>query len=116
MEEMLVRILNIARRRDHDPALSHLAFKFMYLLTKARGLKTVVRLLPHEVVDLEPVLNYIYQQDATDYEVIFENTKNLLLIMPYFQTSCLMVTTSPRHGFWHQTCFVLYCLFFYLMV
>ncbi|XP_071813950.1 tubulin-specific chaperone D-like [Apostichopus japonicus] len=68
MEEMLVRILNIARRRDHDPALSHLAFKFMYLLTKARGLKTVVRLLPHEVVDLEPVLNYIYQQDATDYE------------------------------------------------
>jgi len=34
-----------------------------------RGAKVVVRLFPHEVVDVEPVLDLIYQQDPNDYQV-----------------------------------------------
>ncbi|KAJ8036756.1 Tubulin-specific chaperone D [Holothuria leucospilota] len=66
LEEMTLRLLNITRRSDIEPQLYHLAFKCLYLITKARGLKTVVRVLPHEVADLEPVLHLLYQQDASD--------------------------------------------------
>jgi len=34
-----------------------------------RGAKVVVRLFPHEVVDVEPVLDLIYQQDPNDFQV-----------------------------------------------
>ncbi|XP_072036691.1 tubulin-specific chaperone D-like isoform X1 [Amphiura filiformis] len=65
---MLTRLLNIARNTANDPQLCHLAFKCHYLITKTRGPKIVVRLLPHEVSDLESTLSLLAQQNAKDYE------------------------------------------------
>lgn len=36
-----------------------------------RGFKQVVRLLPHEVSDMEPLLSLIEAQDPSDFEVRF---------------------------------------------
>ncbi|XP_022110714.1 tubulin-specific chaperone D-like isoform X2 [Acanthaster planci] len=80
LEGILLPLLDIARQSGIDPPLSHLAFKFMYLLTKARGFKTIVRILPHEVADLEPALALLTRQDPADFET-WETRYMLLLWM-----------------------------------
>ena len=49
------------------PILNQL-FQIVYLVAKTRGYKHVVRLLPHEVADLEPALQFLLSQDMTDHE------------------------------------------------
>ncbi|XP_076451234.1 tubulin-specific chaperone D-like [Babylonia areolata] len=68
LEEILMKLLTIARDKDSPKGLSQEVFKYMYLVTKMRGFKVVVRLLPHEVADMEPVLSLIDQQDPMDVE------------------------------------------------
>lgn len=48
----------------------HVAFKFLYLISKVRGAKVVVRWFSHEVSDLQPVLQLLQEQDVRDHEVI----------------------------------------------
>lgn len=45
----------------------YLMFKLLYLLFKVRGYKTMVKVLPHEVSDFEPLLLLLQSQDRTDY-------------------------------------------------
>lgn len=47
----------------------HHAFKFLYLISKVRGAKVVVRWFSHEVSDLQPVLQLLQKQDMKDHEV-----------------------------------------------
>lgn len=49
LDDFLNRLLNIARNDENDDKLQHLAFKFLYIITKVRGYKVVLRHLPHEV-------------------------------------------------------------------
>lgn len=51
------------------PHLSHLAFRFLYLLSKVRGAKVIVRWFPHEVSDLEPALQMLHDQDPSHHQV-----------------------------------------------
>ncbi|KAI9310691.1 armadillo-type protein [Dichotomocladium elegans] len=37
----------------------HLLFRYLYLLTKTRGYKTIVKFMSHEVTDLEPVFDFL---------------------------------------------------------
>ncbi|KAI8636410.1 tubulin folding cofactor D C terminal-domain-containing protein [Parasitella parasitica] len=39
-------------------------FRFLYLLTKTRGFKTIVKFMSHEVTDLEPVYEFLYKLDS----------------------------------------------------
>ncbi|KAK7502461.1 hypothetical protein BaRGS_00006414 [Batillaria attramentaria] len=68
LEELISRLLSIARDPSSSKALSQEAFKYMYLITKTRGFKIVTRFLPHEVSDMEPVLALIDMQDPSDVE------------------------------------------------
>lgn len=45
----------------------HALFQLVYHLTKVRGYKTIVKLLPHEVSDFEPTLLMLQSQDRTDH-------------------------------------------------
>ncbi|XP_060071725.1 tubulin-specific chaperone D-like [Ylistrum balloti] len=68
LESLMAQILSIARDVKSPPALIHLAFKYLYLITKMRGYKVIVRQFPHEVADVEPVLAMIDQQDPNNHQ------------------------------------------------
>ncbi|PIO35930.1 hypothetical protein AB205_0024890, partial [Aquarana catesbeiana] len=68
LEWMLDLLLEIVRDKTSSPLLFHLAFKFLYIISKVRGYKIFIRLFPHEVVDVHPVLEMIRAQNPADPE------------------------------------------------
>ncbi|XP_069124940.1 tubulin-specific chaperone D-like [Argopecten irradians] len=68
LESLMAQILGIVRDKKSPPALIHLAFKYLYLITKMRGFKIIVRQFPHEVADVEPVLALLVQQDPKNHQ------------------------------------------------
>ncbi|BFZ03564.1 hypothetical protein BsWGS_06603 [Bradybaena similaris] len=78
LEELLVMLLDIGKQPEAPRPLSRQAFSYLYLITKMRGFKIVVRFLPHEVSDMEPLLSLIEAQDPMDYELW--ETRYILLL------------------------------------
>ncbi|XP_069728409.1 tubulin-specific chaperone D [Phaenicophaeus curvirostris] len=68
LEWMMNSLLNIVWENVSSPPLVHLAFKFLYIITKVRGYKRFLPLFPHEVGDLQPVLDMLADQDPKDSE------------------------------------------------
>uniref|UniRef100_T1JFE7 Tubulin-specific chaperone D n=1 Tax=Strigamia maritima TaxID=126957 RepID=T1JFE7_STRMM len=66
LDWILASLLSIARSPDTCTAVMHQSFKYLYYVTKVRHYKVVVRHLPHEVADLEPVLALLKSQDSSD--------------------------------------------------
>ncbi|GFR29007.1 tubulin-specific chaperone D [Trichonephila clavata] len=66
LDDFINELLKIARNAESDKNLQYLAFKFLYIITKVRGYKVVLRHLPHEVSDVEPVLSLLNEQDPRD--------------------------------------------------
>lgn len=68
LDTILERIIRIVRNKDEPLELKHEAFKYLHVVVKVRGYKVVVRHLPHEVSDLEPVLAMLERQnpESTD--------------------------------------------------
>lgn len=52
-------------------ALSQQAFRYLYLLSKVRGPKVILRWFSHEVADLEPVLSLLEGQNSAHYQVVW---------------------------------------------
>lgn len=65
LEDLLTRLMKYVRTESSKGLLLH-AFRYMYLITKVRGHKVIVRLFPHEVSDLEPIMSMLSQQDPYD--------------------------------------------------
>jgi tubulin-specific chaperone D len=67
------RQLNAKERSDelndstqfHNDLINE-AFAYMHCLVKMRGYKKIVQYMPHEVVDLEPVISLLERQDKSD--------------------------------------------------
>lgn len=68
IDEMLNRLIDIVRSPENKVELKHASFKYMYSIINVRGYKTVVRHLPHEVSDFEPVLQLLELQNPSDPE------------------------------------------------
>uniref|UniRef100_A0A8C5THK5 Tubulin-specific chaperone D n=1 Tax=Malurus cyaneus samueli TaxID=2593467 RepID=A0A8C5THK5_9PASS len=66
LEGMMNSLLDIIRDSGSPPPLVHLAFKFLYIITKVRGYKRFLPLFPHEVRDLQPVLDMLAKQNPRD--------------------------------------------------
>ncbi|XP_017771538.1 PREDICTED: tubulin-specific chaperone D [Nicrophorus vespilloides] len=66
LETILQKIIVIIRDPDVDMQVKHETFKYMYFLINVRGYKVIVRHLPHEVADFEPVLKLLEAQDPND--------------------------------------------------
>ncbi|KAF0738797.1 hypothetical protein Ae201684P_008914 [Aphanomyces euteiches] len=45
----------------------HRSSQVLYLLCKVRGYKTIIKLLPHDVAEFEPVLQLLQSQDRDDF-------------------------------------------------
>ncbi|KAM8845147.1 tubulin-specific chaperone D isoform 1-T1 [Spinachia spinachia] len=66
LEWMLNMVLEIVRCESSAPSLVHLSFKFLYIICKVRGYKIFMQILPHEVADVQPVLDLLSKQDPKD--------------------------------------------------
>ncbi|XP_022244717.1 tubulin-specific chaperone D-like [Limulus polyphemus] len=78
LDTLLENLLNIGRDPNFHDGLRHKAFQFLYIITKVRNYKVVVRHLPHEVADVEPVLSLLAEQNPFDHETW--ETRYILLL------------------------------------
>lgn len=60
------QLLDFIRSKDAPSTLFHAAFKYLYQITKVRTYKIILKFLPHEITDLDFVLNSLEQQDTAD--------------------------------------------------
>ncbi|MGH0169709.1 UNVERIFIED_CONTAM: hypothetical protein FKN15_058047 [Acipenser sinensis] len=86
LEWMLNLLLEIVRDKKSPSALAHLGFKFLYIISKVRGNKCFLRLFPHEVADVQPVLDLLCLQDPKGYETW--ETRYMLLL--WLSMTCLI--------------------------
>ncbi|VDL62626.1 unnamed protein product [Hymenolepis diminuta] len=66
LPEMLGKCISIINENMENPKMYHFIFKIIHLMTKTRGYKSLVRLMPHTVDDLEPVFDLLRSQDEND--------------------------------------------------
>ena len=78
-------------QRFVSPSL-HRMFQVLYNLCKVRGYKRIVRLMPHEVHDVEPTMHLLLSQDQSDYTTwetryILLLWMSMLVMVPFDLTS-----------------------------
>nr|CDS28117.2 tubulin specific chaperone D [Hymenolepis microstoma] len=66
LPEMLSKCISIINENIENPKIYHFIFKIIHLMTKTRGYKSLVRLMPHTVDDLELVFDLLRSQDEND--------------------------------------------------
>lgn len=66
---LIEQLLDTIRTKDVPTTLFHAAFKYLYQITKVRTYKIILKFLPHEITDLDFVLNALEQQDIADKNV-----------------------------------------------
>ncbi|KAG7460255.1 hypothetical protein MATL_G00219380 [Megalops atlanticus] len=86
LEWMVNMLLEHIRSEQSPPLLVHLGFKFLYIISKVRGHKVFMQLLPHEVSDVQPVLDLLTRQDPKDHETW--ETRYMLLL--WLSMTCLI--------------------------
>ncbi|KAK2833361.1 hypothetical protein Q5P01_017250 [Channa striata] len=86
LEWMLNMILDFVKSEKSPPSLVHLGFKFLYIICKVRGYKIFMQLFPHEVADVQPVLDLLSRQDPKDSETW--ETRYMLLL--WLSMTCLI--------------------------
>ncbi|XP_059235927.1 tubulin-specific chaperone D isoform X2 [Mustela nigripes] len=86
LEWMMNLLLDLVQDKTSPADLVHLAFKFLYIITKVRGYKTFLRLFPHEVADVQPVLDMFTSQNPRDHETW--ETRYMLLL--WLSVTCLI--------------------------
>ncbi|XP_068433983.1 tubulin-specific chaperone D isoform X2 [Clinocottus analis] len=86
LEWMLNMMLEFVKSENSPSSLVHLAFKFLYIICKVRGYKIFMQLLPHEVADVQPVLDLLSKQDPKDSETW--ETRYMLLL--WLSMTCLI--------------------------
>ncbi|XP_077780419.1 tubulin-specific chaperone D isoform X3 [Podarcis muralis] len=83
---MLNSLLLIIQDEASPCSLVHLTFQFLYIISKVRGYKTFLRMFPHEVVDVQPVLDMLESQNPKDHETW--ETRYMLLL--WLSVTCLI--------------------------
>lgn len=63
---IIEKLLEFIRTKDVPATLFHAAFKYLYQFTKVRTYKIILKFLPHEISDLDFVLNALEQQDIAE--------------------------------------------------
>ncbi|KAF5903647.1 tubulin-specific chaperone D, partial [Clarias magur] len=86
LEWMVNMLLDLVRSKMSPPLLIHLSFKFLYIISKVRGYKIFVQLFPHEVSDMQPVLDLLCRQNPKDTETW--ETRYMLLL--WLSMTCLI--------------------------
>ncbi|EDW03869.1 tubulin-specific chaperone D [Drosophila grimshawi] len=67
LELMLSRLLHKIRQTDLPAGDRDAAFKYLYIISKVRTYKVLIKFMPHELTDLEFVLQLLGQQDPKEF-------------------------------------------------
>ncbi|XP_050312705.1 tubulin-specific chaperone D [Anthonomus grandis grandis] len=78
IDSILEKFITIIRNNDSSLELKHVTFKYMFVLVNVRGYKDIVKHLPHEVADFEPVLCFLEAQNPNDTDTW--TTRYILLL------------------------------------
>ncbi|XP_066141125.1 tubulin-specific chaperone D [Euwallacea fornicatus] len=78
IDSILEKFISIVRNNRNSLYLKHVAFNYMFALVNVRGYKDIVKHLPHEVADFEPVLCFLEEQNARDSDTW--TTRYILLL------------------------------------
>ncbi|CAH8825664.1 unnamed protein product [Trichobilharzia szidati] len=68
LEGMISACLDVVHCTVSKPKVFHFAFRILYLMTKTRGYKAIIRLMPHSVDDIEPNLSLLMEQQVETVE------------------------------------------------
>ena len=68
LDNILKHLLKFIQDKSTPENQMHCAFKYLYLVTKVRGPKIMVKKFPHEVADVEPIMDLLAKQKITDQE------------------------------------------------
>lgn len=82
-----------------SPAV-HKLFQIVYLVSKTRGYKHIVRLMPHEVADLEPALLLLRSQDRGEHSTwetryVLFLWLSILVLVPFDLTTADSMSSEP---------------------
>lgn len=66
LPSLIEKLLNIIRSEGVPATLFHAAFKYLYQFAKVRTYKILLKFLPHEISDLDFVLNSLEQQNISE--------------------------------------------------
>ncbi|XP_063977643.1 tubulin-specific chaperone D [Diachasmimorpha longicaudata] len=78
LDEILKPMLELVKCDAVSEPIKHNTFKYMFLLMNVKGYKKMVTYLPHEVMDMLPVLRLLEKQDPNDLQTW--ETRYVLLI------------------------------------
>ncbi|XP_011303507.1 tubulin-specific chaperone D [Fopius arisanus] len=78
LDDILAPMLALVKNDDIPDTTKHNTFTYMFLLMNVKGYKKIVTYLPHEVMDLLPVLRLLERQDPLDPDTW--ETRYVLLI------------------------------------
>ncbi|EZA56576.1 Tubulin-specific chaperone D [Ooceraea biroi] len=78
LERILGSLLSIIKDDNCTESIKHNTFKYLFIIMSVKTYKKIVTYLPHEVVDLLPVLRMLEKQDPNDVETW--ETRYVLLI------------------------------------
>ena len=92
LDNILQLLLKIIQDKSTSDDQLHCAFKYLYLVTKVRGPKIIVKKFPHEVADLEPIMDLLSKQGLSDQETW--ETRYMLLL--WLSMICLIPFDMTR--------------------
>ncbi|XP_017009809.2 tubulin-specific chaperone D [Drosophila takahashii] len=101
LEELLGKLLQKIRRQDLETGERHAAFKYLYIISKVRTYKVLVKFMPHELSDLEFVLDLLGQQDPKEFEqwetrYILLLWMSILVLNPFHMSRLDAYETNPN--------------------
>lgn len=62
------RLIRKIQDTTQSESIKHAAFKYLYVISKVRTYKAIVKYMPHELSDLEFALNILERQDSQEFK------------------------------------------------
>ncbi|KAH8392467.1 hypothetical protein KR215_009267 [Drosophila sulfurigaster] len=100
LELLLSRLLGKIRQSESPAGERDAAFKYLYIISKVRTYKVLVKFMPHELSDLEFVLQLLSQQDPKEFanwetRYVLLLWMSILVLNPFHMSRLDAYATTP---------------------
>ncbi|CAL4133840.1 unnamed protein product, partial [Meganyctiphanes norvegica] len=101
LEDLLGLLVALTRDNTQTTEVTSQGFKYLWLFTKVRGYKTIVKKLPHEVKDLLPVLKLLESEEVkSDFygSYVLLMWISIIVYMPFNMMGFDTTAIAPQEG------------------